>query len=202
LTSRCGKQIDDLLDGLVGFMISSLQFALGLVVVVGLMVEASVGKGPAETLVEEQEQERDVHALGGEPIGVSAAVPLEKSMAFQLAQIVAELVEAVGLGRERKGFENGWVNLLGGPTAQGGARVHENLQQTEEAGILDAEAGIADSADGDGQSEALQKGKVHLPIQTLSLKASKAVRDDLKLLAHGVQMIESFPQAEVIQVVR
>ena len=191
-----------MLDGLVGLMIRGFEFAFRPVIGIGLVMEATIGERAAETLVEEQEQERDVHALGGEPIGVSAAVPLEKSMAFQLAQIVAELVEAVGLGRELKGFENGLGNLLGGPTAHGGARVHENLQQTDEAGILDADAGIADSADGDGQSEALQTGKVHMPIQTLSLKASKAVSDDLKLLAHGVQMIESFPQAEVIQVVR
>jgi hypothetical protein len=79
------------------------------------VVEAGVGEGSAETFVEEQEQERGLHAFGGKPIGVSTAIALEESMAFQLAQVVAELVQSVSLRREPKGLENGLVDLLGGP---------------------------------------------------------------------------------------
>ena len=44
-----------MLDGLVGFVTGSFEFALGPVSGVGLVVEATVGKWTAETLVEEQE---------------------------------------------------------------------------------------------------------------------------------------------------
>jgi hypothetical protein len=72
------------------------EFAFGAVVGDGLVVEAGIGE-PAETLVEEREQERDLHTFGGTPIGVSTAITLEESVAFQLAQIVAELVQSVSL---------------------------------------------------------------------------------------------------------
>ena len=71
-------------------------------------------------------------------------------MAFQLAQVVAELVQTVVLGRKIERGENGLVDLLGGPSAHGGAPVQENLQQADYTDILEADAGIADRADGDG----------------------------------------------------
>ena len=39
-------------------------------------------------------------------------------------------------------------------------------------------------------------------IQSLGLKAGKAIGDSLKLLAHGIEVIQSFPQAKVGQIVR
>jgi len=53
---------------------------------VRFVVEAAVGEGTAEALVEKQEQQRDVHALGGEAIGIATAIALEKSVAFELAK--------------------------------------------------------------------------------------------------------------------
>ena len=55
ITSRCGKQVNDLLDGLVGLMIRGFEFAFRPVIGVGLVMEATIGERAAETLVEEQE---------------------------------------------------------------------------------------------------------------------------------------------------
>ena len=55
-----------MLDSLVGFVICRLEFAVWAVVGVRLVMETAIGQGTAETLVEEQEQERDLHTLGGE----------------------------------------------------------------------------------------------------------------------------------------
>ena len=38
-------------------------------------------------------------------------------------------------------------------------------------------------------------------VEALRLEAGETVRDDLKLFADGIEMIESFLQAEIIQVV-
>jgi hypothetical protein len=94
------------------------------------------------------------------------------------------------------------VDLLGGPAAHGGAPVQENLQQADDTDILDADAGVADCAPGDGEGESLQKWEVHVHIQRLGLKAGKATSDDLKLLAHIVKVIQPFPQSEVPQIIR
>jgi hypothetical protein len=58
VTSRGGEQIDDVLDGRVGLVVSGFEFAVGAVRWVGLMVETAVGERAAEALVEEQEQQR------------------------------------------------------------------------------------------------------------------------------------------------
>ena len=66
-----------MLDRLVGCVVRRFEFAFGSVLGVGLMMETTVGQGSAETFVEEQEQQRDLHAFGSEPIGVSTAITLE-----------------------------------------------------------------------------------------------------------------------------
>jgi hypothetical protein len=70
-------------------------------------------------------------------------------MAFELAQVVAQLVEAVGLLGEIKGGEDGAMDLAGGPAADLRAAMEENLEQTDDARLMDFEAGIADGADSD-----------------------------------------------------
>ena len=57
------------------------------------MVEPAVGQRTAETFVEEQEQECHLHPFGGEVVGVAGAVALQEPMPFQLAEVVAELVQ-------------------------------------------------------------------------------------------------------------
>jgi len=55
--------MDDVLDGLVGFVIGGLEFAVGCVGWVGSVVKAAVGQGTAEAFMKEEEQERDLDAL-------------------------------------------------------------------------------------------------------------------------------------------
>ena len=108
------------------------------------MVEAAVGEGTAESFMEEQKQERNVNAFGRQPVGVATAITLQKAMAFQLAQILAELVESVRFRGQLKRSENCLVNLFGGPAADGAAVVQENLQQPDSPGVMDFDAGVAD----------------------------------------------------------
>ena len=82
VTSGCGEQVDDVLNGLVGFVVGGFQFAVGPVCGIGFVVKAAVGQRATETLVEEQEQERHLNAFGGKAVGVSAAVALDQPVAF------------------------------------------------------------------------------------------------------------------------
>ena len=47
----------------------------------------------------------------------------------------------------------------------------------------------------------MQERKVHRDVQALGLEAREAVGDGLEPLADGIEMIQSFLQAEVAQVV-
>ena len=47
--------------------------------------------------MEEEEEQRHLDAFWREAVGVSRAVALDEAMPFELAQVVAQLVEAIGL---------------------------------------------------------------------------------------------------------
>ena len=67
---------------------------------------------------------------------------------------------------------------------------------------VDFDAGITNRADGDGECDAWQQREVHVNVEPLGLATRKSVRDGLKLLAHGVPVVQVFFQAEVTEVVR
>ena len=55
-------------------------------------MEAAVGERAAETFVEEQKEQGNLNPFWGETVGVAGAVTLQQAVAFELAQVVAELV--------------------------------------------------------------------------------------------------------------
>src|SRR6202047_5386178 len=81
LLRSSGQEIDDLLDGFVGAVVGGFEFAGRLVLGVGTVVEAAIGERAAQAFVEEQEEERDLNAFGGETIGVAGAVALQQPVA-------------------------------------------------------------------------------------------------------------------------
>ena len=72
------EQVNDVLDSLVGLVIGGFEFAVGAVGRIGSVMEAAVGERTAEALVEEQEQEGDVDAFGGEAVSVAAAIAFQQ----------------------------------------------------------------------------------------------------------------------------
>ncbi len=109
-------------------MVGGFEFAVRLVAGIGLVMEPAVGEGAAKALVEEQEQERDLHAFGGELVSVARTVTFEQAVTFEFAQIIAELVQPVSPGGKLKRGENGLVNLLRRPAADRVAAMEEDFQ--------------------------------------------------------------------------
>ena len=73
-------------------MIGGFETALGPVLRIGAMVEAAVGERSAQPFVEQQKEQCDLDAFCGEAVGVARAVALDQAVAFELAQVVAQLV--------------------------------------------------------------------------------------------------------------
>jgi hypothetical protein len=127
-SSSSSEELDDILDGRVSLVIGSFEFAPGLIRGVRTVMETAVSKRSAQALVEEQKQQRDLDAFRGEAIGIAGPVTFDQSVALELAQVVAELVESVSFFGEMEGGEDGLVDLLGGPAANMTTSVQENFE--------------------------------------------------------------------------
>lgn len=136
-------------------MISGFELTIRTMLGVGRVVKPAVCQRTAESFVKEQKQESDVNAFGREAVGITSAVALQKSVTFEFAEIVAELVQSIVFGGEMKGRDHSLVNLLGGPTADGVAAVQENFQQSNDSRIVDFDAGVTNRTGGDGQGDSL-----------------------------------------------
>ena len=122
-------------------------------------------------------------------------------MAFEFAQVVAELVEAVGFLGKLEALKNNLVNVLGSPAAEAVATMQENFEQPDDASLMDLDARVVDRADGDRQGDALQQREVHVDVQPLGLESGETIRDRQELIAYGVEMLEAFLQAKVAEVI-
>ena len=122
-------------------------------------------------------------------------------MPFELAQVVAQLVEAIGLLGEIEAGEDGAMDLAGCPAADLRAAMQENLEQAHDARLVDLEAGVADRADGDRAREALEEREVDVDVEPFGLITGEAVGNRLEGGAHGIEMIEPLAQTKVIEVV-
>ncbi len=91
----------------------------------------------------------------GETVSVTGTVTLDQPVSLEFAQVVAQLVQAVSFVGEVEGGDDGLVDLLGGPTADVSAAVQKNLEQADDAQVMDFDTGIADRADGNGERDAL-----------------------------------------------
>jgi hypothetical protein len=65
------EELDDILDRTVSLVIGGFEFALGPMGRVGSVMETAVSKRAAQAFVEEQEQQSNLDAFGGEAIGVA-----------------------------------------------------------------------------------------------------------------------------------
>ena len=132
-----------MLDCRVSLVISGLEFAIGAVGKVWLVMKAAVSQRTAEAFMKEEEQERNLEALGGQTVGIATTVAFYKRMPLQFAEIVAKLVQSVGFGGKLERSENSFVDLFGGPAADGIPTMQKNLQYADHPHVVDFNAGIA-----------------------------------------------------------
>ena len=104
--------------------------------------------------MEQHKEEGDLVALGGKPIGIALAT-LQQAVGFHLAEVITELIQAVGGEGEIVGFEHGLVDLLGAPTAQLGTGMEKYLHEADHASVVDLNPGIFALSPLNGQSQSL-----------------------------------------------
>jgi len=183
-----GKKINDLLDGSIRFVVSGFNLGAGHVLFVGTVLKAAIGKGSVELLVEEEKEQGDRDPLVGETAGVAVAVPLDESVGFQLAKIVAKLTEAVLVARETEGGENSLVNLVDQPAIRVPPWSNTSKRRIIRVSWILMPGILAEPC-------------LMMDVETLGLKPGDAIGDFQKLLTQGGQVVEALFEAEVRQVV-
>ena len=71
------QTLDDFFDGAVSLVVCVFELAVRFVIGRRAVMKAAIGERSAEPFMEEQKQQSDVDALGGEAVGVAFAVALE-----------------------------------------------------------------------------------------------------------------------------
>src|SRR6516165_10682927 len=122
-------------------------------------------------------------------------------MAFELAQVIAQLVQAIAPLREAEGSQDGLMDLLGRPASDLRAAVQEDFHQPDDARLVDLDAGIAHRADGNRQGNALQQRKVPVNVEPLGLVRGEAAGDGLELLPDHIEILQALLETEVPEVV-
>ena len=122
-------------------------------------------------------------------------------MTLELAQVIAQLVQAIASLREAEGGQDGLMDLLGRPATDVRSTVQQDFHQPDDAGLVDLDAGIAHRADGDRQGDTLQERKVHVNVEPLGLEGRETAGDGLHFLPHGFEIVQALPEPEVLEVV-
>jgi hypothetical protein len=77
------------------------------------------------------------------------------------------------------------MDLPGRRAADLRTAMQEDLEQADDARLVDLEAGITHRADSDRMGEALQQREIDMHVEPLGLEAGEAIRDRLEGGAHG-----------------
>lgn len=103
---------------------------------------------------------------------------------------------------EMEGGSDGLVDLLGSPAAGQGSAMQQDLQDADDAWIMALDAGIAHLTDSNGEGNPLQERKIDVDVEPLRLETGERTGNDLELLADGVEVIEAFLEAGILEIVR
>ena len=195
-----GEQVDDPLNGLIGFMIGGFDFA-GRLCGLRPTVEQAVGQRAADPFMKQDEQEGDADALGGEAIGVPTAVPLQEAMSLHFPQVVPDLGEGVTLGGKTEGGQQSLMNVGGARAHELGSALQEHFHHAEHAGVVNLDAGDLGAPARDGEGQPLEQREVDVHVQGLGLKGGETVGDGRQRVAHGLEVLQALVQPEIPEVV-
>jgi hypothetical protein len=81
------------------------------------------------------------------------------------------------------------------------AAVQQNLHESDDARLVDLDTRIVNRACGVRQGDALEQREVDVDVQPLRLEAGATIRDRQELGAHGVQVLQAFPETKVANVI-
>ena len=100
--------------------------------------------------MEEDKHGGHASSLVGEAVGVTLAHSLQQAVTFHLAQVIAELIEGIGLRGKGKSLEDGLPDLYGPPPFSCDPTVEQHFREANHACVMDLDTGNSGVAVGHG----------------------------------------------------
>src|SRR6266446_1315082 len=126
----------------------------------------------------------------------------DQAVQADFAQVVTNLVEGVVLFLEVALFQDGLMQLGGGPAFEMAAGpLEENLQQAQDSFLFQLEARNLGFTLDDRLGQAGQHVELPMDVEVLRLDGGEAVGDLPETLAHGVPVNEGFLEAKVPDII-
>lgn len=94
--------MDDILDGVGGFVEGRFEFAVGAWRGSGSMVKEAVGEQAGELVMEEDEQKRHLGPLFSNAMRIAFPVAGEQHLRLQFSQAAAQLIEALAVRTSKR----------------------------------------------------------------------------------------------------
>jgi hypothetical protein len=86
-------------------------------------MEQRVGERSADSLVKENEHQRDPGSLIGELVQIAPSMPSQQAVGFHLAEVVTELSKSVRVCRKTEACDDGVMDIGRPPSVELGAVV-------------------------------------------------------------------------------
>jgi hypothetical protein len=93
------------------------------------------------------------------------------------------------------------MDVGGAPSGHLSAAMEQHFHQPNHAGVVDLDSGNFAFARHNRQGQALEQSEIHMHVEGLSLESREAVSDLTEDLTHRGEVIESFLQMKVSEVV-
>ncbi len=166
---------------------------------VWLSVKQAVGQRAADALVEKDKYQSCFQPLVGKPVKITSALALQQSMGFEFSQIIAQLSEGVVFEIVSTGDQ--LKDVGGAPSRHLSATMEQNFHQPNHASVVDLDPWDFAFACHNRQGQALEQSEIDMHVEGLSLESGEAVSDLTEDLTHRGEVIESFLQMKVSEVV-
>src|SRR5205807_1569249 len=151
--------------------------------------------GAEEVVVEAGAEQDEASAECGEPIAVGAWEPFEKALADEAAEIVGHLLDGIGLGQVAL---NEGAQLIGVEVADDGAELAEGAEESDHAGVAEAQAGGTSSGFAGRHDDGLEEAGGGSRAATLTLQVEQTAVDVAAEFDETGQVLQAAADAEVV----
>ena len=165
------------------------------------MQESTGRDRPVNAFTEERHEQSGFLAGSGEAVGITAAIAFQQAMGSQLAQIITQLTQGISFGIQLKAGTDGRKQLPRGPGRQTVTLTQKDFQEALGPFVFKFDSGDFAFAQSYGTGQTAEEVEFAVNIKRLGLEVGITGRNDLKLIADGLQIGQTLFKPKILEIV-